>query len=46
MDVVTTFAITNAWLLDLGRASDTEQIDVELDDIEKIMLSGYNFILL
>ena len=46
MDVVPTFAITNAWLLDLGRASDTEKIDVELDDLEKIMLSGYNFILL
>ncbi len=46
MDVVTTFVITNAWLSDLGRACDTEQIDVELDDIAKIMLSGYNFILL
>ena len=46
MDVVTTFAITNAWWLDLGRASDTEQNGVELDDIAKIMLSGYNFILL
>ena len=46
MDVVTTFAITNAWLLDLGKASDTEQNDVKLDDIANIMLSGYNFILL
>ena len=46
MDEVTTFVITNAWLLDLGRASDTEQNGVELDDIEKIMPSGYNFILL
>ncbi len=46
MDVVLSFAITNAWLLDLGGAFDTEQNDVELDDIEKIMLFGYNFILL
>ncbi len=46
MDVVPTFVITNAWLLDLERASDTEQTDVELDDLEKIMLPGYNFILL
>ena len=46
MDVVTTFLIAFAWVLDLGRASDTEQIDAELDDIEKIMLPGYNFILL
>ena len=46
MDVVTTFAITFAWVMYIGRASDTEQNGVELDDIEKIMLSGYNFVLL
>ena len=46
MDIVTTNADTTAWLLDLGTASDTEESIVKLDDIDNIMLSGYNFILL